>query len=176
MGRDKSHGSSSGPIQVVQILSTFKGLEGAELLDYLLTYLWRIHGVDYYGLAESNEAKGHRHVRVDEKNTNTSGNANELESKLDSYWQERLKGSDPLEVMAAKEKIDAAAAEALDPHVRKIRDEKYGWKYGCGAKGCTKLFHASEFVQKHLKLKHTELVMELTSKVREDLYFENYMK
>ncbi|KAL6519702.1 hypothetical protein OROHE_017311 [Orobanche hederae] len=101
--------------------------------------------------------------------------ANELESKLDSYWQERLKGSDPLEVMAAKDKLDAAAAEALDPHVRKIRDEKYGWMYGCGAKGCTKLFHASEFVEKHLKLKHTELVMELTSKVREDLYFENYV-
>ncbi|PIN00604.1 hypothetical protein CDL12_26895 [Handroanthus impetiginosus] len=77
--------------------------------------------------------------------------------------------------MTAKEKIDTAAAEALDPYVRKIRDEKYGWKYGCGAKGCTKLFHAAEFVQKHLKLKHPELVMELTSKVREELYFENYM-
>ncbi|KAH6814266.1 C2H2 zinc-finger protein SERRATE [Perilla frutescens var. frutescens] len=175
MSRDKSHGSSSGPVVIVRGLTTIKGLEGIELLDTLLTYLWRIHGVDYYGLAESNEAKGLRHVRLDGKNTNTFGNANELESKLDSYWRERLKGSDPLEVMAAKEKLDAAAAEALDPHVRKIRDEKYGWKYGCGAKGCTKLFHASEFVQKHLKLKHTELVMELTSKVREELYFENYM-
>jgi hypothetical protein len=28
--------------------------------------------------------------------------------------------------MAAKEKIDAAAVEVLDPYVRKIRDEKYG--------------------------------------------------
>ncbi|KAI3756685.1 hypothetical protein L1987_56507 [Smallanthus sonchifolius] len=48
--------------------------------------------------------------------------------------------------MTAKEKIDAAAAESLDPYVRKIRDEKYGWKYG----------------------------LEVTSKVREDLYFQNY--
>lgn len=64
--------------------------------------------------------------------------------------------------MAAKEKLDAAAADLLDPHVRKIRDDKYGWKYGCEAKGCAKLFHASEFVYKHLKLKHPELVMELT--------------
>ncbi|KAJ0937868.1 putative transcription factor C2H2 family [Helianthus annuus] len=77
--------------------------------------------------------------------------------------------------MTAKEKIDAAAAESLDPYVRKIRDEKYGWKYGCGAKGCTKLFHAAEFVHKHLKLKHPELAIEVTSKVREDLYFQNYM-
>lgn len=99
----------------------------------------------------------------------------EWEKKLDFHWQERLKGQDPLEIMTAKEKIDAAAVDSIDPYVRKIRDEKYGWKYGCGAKGCTKLFHAAEFVHKHLKLKHTDLVMELTSKVREDLYYENYM-
>ncbi|KAK4492319.1 hypothetical protein RD792_003122 [Penstemon davidsonii] len=175
MSRDKSHGNSSGPVVIIRGLTAIKGLEGIELLDTLLTYLWRIHGVDYYGLVESSEVKGFRHIRVDSKNSNTIGNGNEWENKLDSHWQERLKGSDPLEVMTAKEKIDAAAAEALDPYVRKIRDEKYGWKYGCGAKGCTKLFHASEFVTKHLKLKHTDLVMELTSKVREDLYIENYM-
>ncbi|KAL2240005.1 UNVERIFIED_CONTAM: Serrate RNA effector molecule [Sesamum indicum] len=175
MNRDKSHGSSSGPVIIIRGLTTIKGLEGIELLDTLLTYLWRIHGVDYYGMVESNEAKGFRHVRVDGKSSDTIGNGNEWEKKLDSHWQERLKGSDPLEVMTAKEKIDAAAAEALDPYVRKIRDEKYGWKYGCGAKGCTKLFHAAEFVHKHLKLKHPELVMELTSKVREELYFQNYM-
>ncbi|KAL0390721.1 UNVERIFIED_CONTAM: Serrate RNA effector molecule [Sesamum calycinum] len=175
MNRDKSHGSSSGPVIIIRGLTAIKGLEGIELLDTLLTYLWRIHGVDYYGLVESNEAKGFRHVRVDGKSSDTIANGNEWEKKLDSHWQERLKGSDPLEVMTAKEKIDATAAEALDPYVRKIRDEKYGWKYGCGAKGCTKLFHAAEFVHKHLKLKHPELVMELTSKVREELYFQNYM-
>lgn len=128
-------------------------------------------------MIESNEAKGFRHVRPDGKNhEETSESATEWEKKLDSFWQERLRGLDPLEVMTAKEKIDAAALEVLDPYVRKIRDEKYGWKYGCGAKSCTKLFHAAEFVHKHLKLKHPELVMELTSKMRDDLYFQNYMK
>ncbi|CAA3020859.1 serrate RNA effector molecule [Olea europaea subsp. europaea] len=174
-GRDKSHSGSSGPVIIIRGLTAVKGLEGVELLETLLTYLWRIHGVDYYGMVERNEAKGLRHVRVDGKNLDAAGNGSEWEKKLDSHWKERLKALDPLEAMTAKEKIDAAAAEALDPHVRKIRDEKYGWKYGCGAKGCTKLFHASEFVHKHLKLKHTDLVMELTSKVREELYFQNYM-
>ncbi|KAL2507385.1 Serrate RNA effector molecule [Forsythia ovata] len=174
-GRDKSHSGSSGPVIIIRGLTSIKGLEGVELLETLLTYLWRIHGVDYYGMVERNEAKGLRHVRVDGKNSDVTGNGSEWEKKLDSQWQERLQALDPLEVMTAKEKIDAAAAEALDPHVRKIRDEKYGWKYGCGAKGCTKLFHASEFVHKHLKLKHTDLALELTSKVREELYFENYM-
>ncbi|CAN4091749.1 unnamed protein product [Withania somnifera] len=172
--RDKSHGSS-GPVIIIRGLTSVKGLEGAELLDTLLTYLWRIHGVDYYGVTETNEAKGLRHVRVDGKASDATSSGAEWETKLDSHWQDRLKGQDPLEVMAAKEKIDAAAAEGLDPYVRKIRDEKYGWKYGCGAKGCTKLFHAAEFVHKHLKLKHPDLAVDFTTKVREDLYFQNYM-
>ncbi|KAL8156580.1 serrate RNA effector molecule-like [Apium graveolens] len=172
--REKSHGGSSGPVIIIRGSTSVKGLEGTELLDTLLTYLWRIHGIDYYGLIETSEAKGFRHVRVDGKSSDTS-NGVEWEKKLDSFWQERLTGQDPLEIMTAKEKIDAAAGESIDPYVRKIRDEKYGWKYGCGAKGCTKLFHAAEFVNKHLKLKHPELLLEVTSKVREDLYFQNYM-
>ncbi|KAG8095312.1 hypothetical protein GUJ93_ZPchr0012g18794 [Zizania palustris] len=173
---DKSHIGSMGPIIIIRGLTTVKGLEGVELLDTLLTYLWRIHGVDYYGMSETNEAKGLRHVRADNKTSNTTNiNATDWETKVDTFWQERLSGQDPLVILTAKDKIDAAAVEVLEPHVRKIRDEKYGWKYGCGAKGCTKLFHAPEFVHKHLRLKHPELVLELTSKVREDLYFQNYM-
>ncbi|KAJ8766830.1 hypothetical protein K2173_008384 [Erythroxylum novogranatense] len=175
MSREKSHGSSTGPVIIIRGLTSVKGLEGVELLDTLVTYLWRVHGLDYYGMVETNEAKGLRHVRGEGKGTDVNNGGIEWEKKLDSHWQERLKGQDPLEIMTAKEKIDAAAVEALEPYVRKIRDEKYGWKYGCGAKGCTKLFHAAEFVHKHLKLKHPELVMELTSKVREELYFQNYM-
>ncbi|KAI0518849.1 hypothetical protein KFK09_006285 [Dendrobium nobile] len=175
---ENSHGGSMGPIIIIRGLTTVKGLEGAELLDTLITYLWRVHGIDYYGMSETNEGKGLRHVRADSKTfdgSNVPGSGADWEQKLDSFWKERLMGRDPLEIMTGKEKIDAAAVEALDPYVRKIRDEKYGWKYGCGAKGCTKLFHAAEFVHKHLRLKHPELVMELTSKVREDLYFQNYM-
>ncbi|KAJ7949453.1 Serrate RNA effector molecule [Quillaja saponaria] len=173
---DKAHGGSVGPIIIMQGLTSVKGLEGVELLDAFATYLWRIHGVDYYGMIETNEAEGFRHMRPEGNgNEETSKSGSDWEKRLDSFWQGRLSGQDPLEIMTAREKIDAAAVEALDPHVRKIRDEKYGWKYGCGAKGCTKLFHATEFVHKHLKLKHQDLLMELTSKVREDLYFQNYM-
>ncbi|XP_034703887.1 serrate RNA effector molecule-like isoform X2 [Vitis riparia] len=173
---DKSHSGSMGPIIIIRGLASVKGLEGIELLDTILTYLWRIHGLDYYGMVETSEAKGLRHVRAEGKGHEENSKAGaDWEKKLDSRWQDRLRGQDPLETMAAKEKIDAAAVEGLDPYVRKIRDERYGWKYGCGAKGCTKLFHAAEFVHKHLKLKHPELVMDLTTKVREDLYFQNYM-
>ncbi|RZS00526.1 hypothetical protein BHM03_00030225 [Ensete ventricosum] len=174
---EKSHGGSMGPIVIIRGLATVKGLEGVELLDTLITYLWRVHGLDYYGISEASEAKGLRHVRADNKtHDGTNASASDWEKKLDSFWLARLQGEDPLETLTAKDKIDAAATEALDPFVRKIRDEKYGWKYGCGAKGCTKLFHAPEFVHKHLRLKHPDLVIELTSKVREDLYFQNYMK
>lgn len=173
---EKSHGGSIGPIIIIRGLTTVKGLEGAELLDTLITYLWRVHHLDYYGMFERYDAKGLRHVRADNKSSDWSSTAgSDWEKKLDAFWQERLSGEDPLEVMSAKDKLDAAATDSLDPLVRKIRDEKYGWKYGCGAKGCTKLFHAAEFVHKHLKLKHPELVVDVTTKVREDLYFQNYM-
>ncbi|WOK94381.1 serrate RNA effector molecule-like isoform X1 [Canna indica] len=173
---EKSHGGSMGPIVIIRGLTTVKGLEGIELLDTLITYLWRVHGLDYYGMSEIPEAKGLRHVRADIRaHEGTNADGSDWEKKLDAFWLSRLQGQDPLETLTAKDKIDAVATEALDPFVRKIRDEKYGWKYGCGAKGCTKLFHAPEFVHKHLKLKHPDLVIELTSKVREDLYFQNYM-
>ncbi|XP_022752820.1 serrate RNA effector molecule-like [Durio zibethinus] len=175
INRDKSHGSLTGPVIIVRGLTSVKGLEGVELLDTLITYLWRVHGLDYYGMIEISEAKGLRHIRAEGKSSDVTSNGSEWEKKLDSCWQERLRGQDPLELMTAKDKIDAAAVEALDPFVRKIRDEKYGWKYGCGAKGCTKLFHAAEFVHKHLKIKHPELATELTSKVCEELYLQNYM-
>lgn len=83
--RDKSHGSV-GPIVIIQGSSTVKGLEGAELLDTLVTYLWRIHGVDYYGMSETNEPKGLRHVKADARTYNgASSNGAEWENKLDSF-------------------------------------------------------------------------------------------
>ncbi|KAL9260769.1 Serrate RNA effector molecule-like protein [Drosera capensis] len=175
INRDKSYNGTIGPVVIVQGLTSVKGVEGVELLDTLVTYLWRVHGVDYYGFTEVAEAEGLRHVRAEGKNSDASGDGIQWEKKLEAHWQERLKNQDPLETMCAKDKLEAATIEVLDPYVRKIRDEKYGWKYGCGAKGCTKLFHAAEYVHKHLKLKHPDLVTELTAKLREDLYFENYM-
>lgn len=174
---DKSISGSIGVV-IVRGTNTVKGLEGLELLDVVATYLWRVHGLDYYGMIELKEPpKGLRHVRAESKNNHDeqSTAAAEWEKKLDSTWQARLQGQDPLEIMAAKDKLEAATTEALDPFVRKIRDDKYGWKYGCGAKGCAKMFHATEFVHKHLRLKHPDLIGELTSKVCEEVYFQNYM-
>ncbi|CAN6237136.1 unnamed protein product [Urochloa humidicola] len=174
---DKSYARSMGPIVIVRSLKTVKGLEGAELLDTLLTYLWRVHGVDYYGMSERKYAKGFRHVRDENKSGSMSENINaaDWEKKLDSFWEQRLNGEDPLVVLTAKDKIDAAIVKVLEPYVRKVWDEKYVWKYGCGAKGCEKLFHAPEYVRKHLRLKHRVLVSGLASKVKDDIYFENYM-
>eukprot|EP00249_Psilotum_nudum_P020007 c27519_g1_i1 orf=702-3170(-) len=169
-------GTGLDPIIIVRGANQVKGYEGMELLDVLLTYLWRVHSVDYYGMSEYKELpKGFRHVRAEGKNNDDPAVAVEWEKKLDLTWQTRLQGQDPLENMLGKEKMETTLIDALDQHVRKIRDEKYGWKYGCGAKGCTKLFHGPEYVHKHLKLKHSELVNDSMSKVREELYFQNYM-
>jgi hypothetical protein len=106
--RNKLHGSV-GPIVIVQGSSTVKGLEGTELLDTLVTYLWRIHGVDYYGMSEANEPKGLRHVKADARTYNgASSNGAKWENKLDSFWQDRIQDQDPLEMLKGKEKIDGA--------------------------------------------------------------------
>lgn len=176
---DKSYVRSIAPVVIVQGLNTVKGLEGVELLDTLLTYLWRVHGVDYYGMSEMKHAKGFRHVRAENKSDSMAENisAADWEKKLDSFWEERLmNGQDPLVVLTAMDKIEAALVEVLECYVRKMRDEKCVWKYGCGAKGCEKLFHAPEYVHKHLNLKHPDLVSTLVSRVENDIYFQNYMK
>jgi len=54
----------------------------------------------------------------------------------------------------------------------KQEDEK---KYRCSVTKCGKLFMASEFVKKHLKLKHANLVEDIKAKVDEDQYFQNYL-
>jgi len=66
-GKDKSHSGSTGPVIIIRGLTSVKGLEGVELLDTLITYLWRVHGVDYYGKVETSGAKGLRHVRAEGK-------------------------------------------------------------------------------------------------------------
>jgi hypothetical protein len=175
---------SVGPIVIVRSGNQVKGLEGTELLDVVLTYLWRVHSVDYYGITEYKEQpKRLRHIRApeaksggDPKNNVEEAGFTEWEKKLDTTWQARLLSGDIIISMLGREKLDTTANEALDPFVRKIRDEKYGWKYGCGAKGCTKLFHGPEFVHKHLKLKHSDLVADVVAKAREELYFQNYMR
>ncbi|CAK9204840.1 unnamed protein product [Sphagnum troendelagicum] len=177
---DRSTSTGSvGPIVIVRSGNhQVKGLEGIELLDVMLTYMWRVHSVDYYGMVELKEPPRRlRHIRgtVDPKNGGEDPGFGEWEKKLESTWETRLQSGDLIEKMLGREKLDSAANEALDPFVRKIRDEKYGWKYGCGAKGCTKLFHGPEFVHKHLKLKHSDLVSDAVAKVREELYFQNYM-
>lgn len=174
---DKSYVRST--VVIVWGLKTVKGLKGVELLDTLLTYLWRVHGVDYYGMSEMKYAKGFRHVRAENKSDSMAENisAADWEKKLDSFWEERLmNGEDPLVLLTAKDKIEAAIVEDLEHYVRKMRDEKYIWKYGCGAMGCEKLFHASEYVHKHLKLKHPDLVSNVASRVENEMYFQNYMK
>ncbi|KAJ1277895.1 hypothetical protein BS78_04G037800 [Paspalum vaginatum] len=163
---------------IVRGLNTVKALEGVELLDTLLTYLWPVHGVDYYGMSEMKYAKGFRHVRAENKSCSRADNINatDWEKKLDSFWEERLvNGEDPPLVLTAKDKIDAEMVEVLEQYVRKMRDENYAWKYGCGAKGCEIFFHAPEYVHKHLRLKHPDLVSILASRVENDIYFQNYM-
>ena len=95
--KDKFEGdkSVSGSIGVVIARGTniVKGLEGIEILDVVDTYMWQVHGLDYYGMIELKEApKGLCHVRAENKNSHDeqSTATAEWENKLDSTWKSRL--------------------------------------------------------------------------------------
>ncbi|GAB2295151.1 hypothetical protein Dimus_029325 [Dionaea muscipula] len=64
-----------GLVVIVRGLTSVKGLEGVELLDTLVTYLWGVHGVNYYGMTKVAEAKGLRHVKAEGKNSEAKGQA-----------------------------------------------------------------------------------------------------
>lgn len=157
-----------------------KVVEGVELLDVVLTYLWRVHGADYYGGSEvASVPKGSRTVRESSEREEVGPKSGSgWEEKVDGFWIARLgsSGGDPVAKLVGKEKVEGVVQEALDSFVRKIRDEKYGWKYGCGSKSCTKLFHGPEFVYKHLKLKHPEIAGDVTRRMQEEIYVDNYMR
>ncbi|GAB2283887.1 hypothetical protein Dimus_018371 [Dionaea muscipula] len=57
------------------VASTLSGLKGVELLDTLVTYLWCVHGVNYYGMTEVAEVKGLWHVRAEGKNSEAKDQA-----------------------------------------------------------------------------------------------------
>lgn len=44
-------------------------------------------------MTETSEAKGLRHVRAEGKSADSGNNGSDWENKLDSRWQERLRGS-----------------------------------------------------------------------------------
>jgi len=170
-----------GPLVILRSCKHVKELEGLEHLEIMRKYLWHVHFVDYYGMMEykekpkSNQLKDPPKVEINESGIEDTTFV-QWEKKLETTWQRRLQTGDVIESILGKDMLQIAISDALDPFVRKIRDEKYGWKYGCSVKGCTKLFHGAEFVHKHLKLKHFDLISEVITKAQEKLYFQNYMR
>eukprot|EP01018_Ginkgo_biloba_P034305 Gb_37970 [translate_table: standard] len=148
-----------------------KGLKGIDLLNVIVDYLWQVHGVDYYRMIELKDPpKSFLHTRVESRIEEESAGSFEWEKILDLTRQSRL-AQDPTEIMSARQKLEAATTEALDSFMIKIEDEKYV----CGVKGCTKVFCGAEYLQKHLRLMHVDIVERLTTKECEKMYFQNYM-
>lgn len=155
----------------------YNKLKGVELLDTLTAYLWQIHGLDYYGMSETDDFYGFRHVMAT-GNTRTGCdiNGDDWEKQRDSYWQKRLSGHDPLEILKAKDEIDASIVKVLGDFVRKTKDANDGLEYGCRIIGCNKVFLSFKNVIVHWQLWHTQLLADLASKICDEVYFQNYMK
>jgi hypothetical protein len=80
---------------------------------------------------------------------------------LDARLEQRLLAPSPLSY-TAKERVEREQDTLLDAHVKQ-EDEK---KYRCAVPKCGKLFMAPDFVRKHIRLKHPDLIEEATHKAR----------
>ena len=152
----------------------FQGLSTAQRLDLVLTYLWRVHGADYYGAHElvpgrfEDRRRLPRAVRGPQPSGASTEGAAELEA-VAGRWSERARTGDPL-VQGAREqdlqqRLDAWVADQV------VRHDDAVW-------GCTlsnKKFRGQEYVLKHIKGKHAERVEEERLRIADELYEDNFV-
>lgn len=153
----------------------------ADRLDILLTYLWRVHGCDYYSGNENLEPEDSQ--RSAPRPTLRCPRPEEgeqpdeelyiqqeaiLNKGVDSVWQARLKKNDPFTKPLHLAATAAHLVAWTDSQVVKIDDKKWGSKVS------KKLFVDREYVLKHIRNKHAKLVAEVKEKFQDELYYENF--
>eukprot|EP00879_Flechtneria_rotunda_P006667 GHRR01007007.1.p1 GENE.GHRR01007007.1~~GHRR01007007.1.p1 ORF type:complete len:333 (+),score=154.33 GHRR01007007.1:449-1447(+) len=107
-------------------------------LDLLLTWLWRVHGIDYYGgkelllLTEYSERSSHartiRGPRPEEGEEQDEEEAKadraDLADRVDSVWAARLEQPDPLLQGCQREEIEKRLNDYVESQIRRENDKK----------------------------------------------------
>ncbi|XRB17254.1 arsenite-resistance protein [Pseudoscourfieldia marina] len=150
------------------------------VLDIWLSYLWRVHGVDFYKKDElapcdfDNRTTRTRvirpNLRMDASFVAKSTVARKWHESLTAHWDSRCTddAADPVVWMLAKDEVE----KAVDIFVKSCvihRDNKYGCTLS------TKFFMAPEFVEKHVRGKHSHVVNEQREMVLDRMYRRNYI-
>ncbi|MEW5313813.1 MAG: hypothetical protein WDW38_005350 [Sanguina aurantia] len=178
-------GASSGA-EAMEVAAPETEQDLLNKLDLQLTYLFKVHGVDYYEGYEMNDEEwpfrltACRLLRgpcpkaddLPEKGWQrpSQAAAEQLSSTVDSCWAKRLTGGDPLETRCLRKTVEAAVDAWIECQL--IRHNPTKW----GSKLSNKLFLERKYVVKHIRLKHDEPIAAVREKVYEDAYFENFKK
>ena len=160
-------------------LEEVKGAQGDSLLDKLLSYAWRVHGVDYYageelGFNRFRERKDSRQQSRGPKPTEAGASAVSDEAAqyfrdLEIRWDTRVFEGDRAFKLVGKEKLEGELSSYVDSQVQQIDGNKFMCKL------CTKLFKGSDFTKKHISNKHAELVEQVKAKTVQKIYMDNFL-
>ncbi|QDZ21306.1 C2H2-type domain-containing protein [Chloropicon primus] len=150
------------------------------MLDKLLQYAWKVHGLDYYGAKELgfNEFKVRKdgtYTRRGPKPDDLGGAEQELEGAgkffkdLELKWDTRVFEGDQAFKLVGKERLEKEIAQYTETQVQCIDGNKFMCKL------CTKLFKGSDFTRKHISNKHSEILEQIRGKILQDIYEENFL-
>lgn len=100
-----------------------------QLLDLQLTYLWRVHGVDYYGCREYGGPDDPSRVGA-RRTLRAAGEEGKEDAKdedvklLDELWGHRLEIGDVMEKPLQKERVTALLDEWVEAQIIKHEENK----------------------------------------------------
>ncbi|KAI8470777.1 MAG: hypothetical protein J3K34DRAFT_508811 [Monoraphidium minutum] len=152
-----------------------EGLDGLlGRLDVLLTWLWRVHGVDYYGgrellrddewgrrLAAARSLRGPRPEEGEElEEGRAKKDAERLASAVDERWAARIRDGDPVLRGCMREEIERRVEKWIDDQIFQQTDSKWGNLIS------QKFFLEKKFVVKHIKNKQADAVERARAAVR----------
>jgi len=150
-------------------------------LDLLLTYLWRVHGLDYYAgeehtpelLAEGAQMPEHRKLRLPQPAADkevVGPSVEEFGESISGVWQPRLESRGPFEPLLRTAQVEEQLGEWIENQVTQIEENKWGCKLS------TKLFVAKAFVLKHIQGKHSHLVDAERERILDEVYMKNFLE
>ncbi|GLJ26904.1 hypothetical protein SUGI_0526470 [Cryptomeria japonica] len=151
---------------------SIRTLVGIELLNVVITYLWRVHKIHYYKMIEVDKSFVSEDVL---KNLPAA----ELEHKLDSVWKERLQATDRLLVSLKKEKVECFVTQNLRVHYTVVTEDSGDGhritSYVCEGNSCVEVYKTLGQITTHIHDQHSELVEVYSAQIRQEIYWENYM-
>ena len=99
----------------------------------------------------------------------TSSEAQEFFNKLEIKWELRILEGDQAFKLLGKARIEQESSAFVGDNVQTIDGNKFMCKL------CTKLFKGKDFVEKHIKVKHAEIVEQFKAEVVQKVYADNFL-